>query len=53
MFFIWTCVGIIISAIIVLIKEYLSGVIFTNQKIINLINFKLLAILKKVDDEKD
>jgi len=53
MFFIWTAVGIIISALVVLIKEYLSGVIFTNQKIINLINFKLLAILKNADDEED
>ncbi len=53
MFFIWTFVGIIISGILTLIKENLSGVIFTNQKIINLINFKLLAILKNTADEKD
>ena len=53
MVLIWTAVGIIIGGIIALIKEYLSGVIFTNQKIINLINFKLLAILKDEADEKD
>ena len=45
--------GLLIAGLITLMKEYKSDLIFSKQKIINLLNLKLLAILKNEADEKD
>ena len=52
-FLIWSFMGLLIAGLITLMKEYKSDLIFSKQKIINLLNLKLLAILKNEADEKD
>ena len=45
--------GILIAGLVTLIKEYKSDLIFSKQRIISLLNLKLLAILETAADEKN
>ena len=52
-FFVWIALGAFIATLVSLTKEYISDLIFNKEKIIDSLNYKLIAILNNKDEEKD